>query len=232
MHLSFQHIPKESLMSNIRRLTVLLVSVLALAACSEDDPGSDDSPQAVMSALDSTNLASNGFPWKGEQPGVLKRWALPIPVKLNNEPRAIAAIDEIEGRLGTIVFDRTSIANQADEQIVRGIIVSVGTSYIPPGSSPCQGAGGVNGGPGFDGGYPDPFLNGAEISARLYVNLDNSGCTASYDVTVHEFGHALGMGAHYGGFGNGGAVSPLFWRVLQIMYSNAIGTPASSIVIP
>lgn len=217
------------------RFLVSLTFATAIAACGgdkDDNKDTNDSPEAVRAALTATNLSSGGFPWSSLQPGALKRWQLPIPVKLNSEPRAIAAADEIERRLGMTIFDRTSISSTPDNLIARGIIVSVGTSYIPPGSTnPCQGSGGVAGAPN-SGSYPSPFLTGAEISARLYVNLDNSGCSADYEVTVHEFGHALGMGSHYDGFGNGGAISSLFWRVLHTMYANPIGSSASTVVVP
>jgi len=215
-----------------RWIFVATVAALALSACGGEDKGNDSSSETVKRSLEATNVSSKGFPWAGEQSGFLKRWALPIPVKLNGDARAIAAVDEIERQLGQTIFDRTAIASLPDTQIVRGLIVSIGTSYVPPGSSgPCDGAGGVSGSPN-SGSYPSPFLRGAEISTRLYINLDNSGCIASQDVTTHEFGHALGMGAHYEGFGDGPAISPLFWRVLRTIHANPIGTPSPSIIVP
>lgn len=216
---------------SVSRILSVVAAALLLAACGGGEKGEDDSAGTVRSTLDATNISSNGFPWGGQQPGVLKRWSLPIPVKLNGDSRAVTAVDEIERQLGQTIFDRASIASTPDDQVVRGLIVSKGTSYVPPGSSSaCDGAGGVAGAPN-SGGYPTAFLKGAEISARLYVNLDNPGCVASQEVTTHEFGHALGMGQHYDGFGNGQPISPLFWRVLRTMYANPIGTPSASIVV-
>jgi len=229
-----QYIPcsvYEVIFMPIRRFLFSAAAALTLVACGGGESSSDVTPAAVRSSLSVTNLESSGFPWGGQQSGVLKRWNLPIPVKLNGDARATASVDEIERQLGQTIFDRITIAGLPDNQIRRGLIVSVGTSFVPPGSSnPCQGAGNVAGAPNT-GGYPFPFLNGAEITARLYINLDNPGCTASQEVTTHEFGHALGMGSHYDGFGNGPAISPLFWGVLRTMYANPIGTSSSSIVV-
>jgi hypothetical protein len=61
----------------------------------------------------------------------LKRWDYEttlIPVKHKNVPLVIQAMDEIERRLGFIIFDRDSLANIDDDDIIRGIIVSICTA--------------------------------------------------------------------------------------------------------
>lgn len=185
----------------------------------------------VLALADATNIASSGFPWSGRFAGVVKRWALPIPVKTNGEPRAVPAMDAIEAKLGYIVFDRTSIASADEATITRGLIFRQGTSYLPAGANPQSYCANVARAP-FDGSYPSTFMFApGEISARLYVNLDNPQCTASADIVIHELGHALGMGAHFAGFGDDDAIGPAFWPVLATLYGNPIGTPKGSVVI-
>lgn len=185
----------------------------------------------VVALADATNIASSGFPWNGRFAGVIKRWTLPIPVKTNGEPRAVSAMDAIEKKLGLVLFDRTSIANVDEAAITRGIVFRQGTSYLPAGANPQAYCANVARAP-FDGGYPSTFMFvPGEISARLYVNLDNPQCTASADIVIHEFGHALGMGAHFAGFGDDDAIGPAFWPVLATLYANPIGTPKAAVVI-
>lgn len=194
--------------------------------------GSNDSVESTLAALTQTNLASSGFPWNGAAPGRLKRWELPIPVKTNGDARAIAAMDSIESELGLAVFDRTSIAFTPDSQIIRGIVVSVGTAFLPPGTTnPANYCANVAGAPRASGWASPAASAGGVMSYRLYVNLDNPFCTADVSIAIHEFGHALGMGVHFEGFGYGPAISSLSWRVLRTMYANAPGTPAASIVV-
>jgi hypothetical protein len=185
----------------------------------------------VLVLADATNLSSSGFPWNGRFAGVGKRWILPIPVKTNGEPRAVPAMDAIEAKLGYVVFDRTSIAAADDVTITRGIVFRQGASYLPAGANPQSYCANVARAP-LEGGYPSTFMFApGEISARLYVNLDNPRCTASADIVIHELGHALGMGAHFAGFGDDDAIGPAFWPVLATLYANPIGTPKTSVVV-
>lgn len=186
----------------------------------------------VLALADATNIASAGFPWNGRFAGVVKRWTLPIPVKTNGEPRAVPAMDAIEAKLGFVIFDRTSIAAADEATITRGIVFRQGTSYLPAGANPQAYCANVARAPS-DGSWPSTFLFApGEISARLYVNLDNPQCTASPEIVIHEVGHALGLGAHFKGFGDDdGPIGPAFWPVLATLYANPIGTPKSSVVI-
>jgi len=216
-----------------QRFASIIVLACVVSCGGGDGAGSDDSVAKTLEALNVTNLSSSGFPWNGAAPGLLKRWELPIPVKTGGDSRAIAAIDEIERQLGRVIFDRTSIVNLPDASITRGIIVSVGTAYLPPGTSnPAAYCANASSGPN-QGGWPFPAATTRGVMAfRMYVNLDNPFCKADQSIAVHEFGHALGMGVHFEGFGFGPAISSLFWRVLRTIYANAPGTPAASIVVP
>jgi hypothetical protein len=208
----------------------LLVLTAALSACGG---GSDtaSSPTVVLGFLASTNVDSSGFPW-GSYPGVTKRWALPIPVKVNGEVRAGPAMDAIEAKLGQVVFDRTSLNNVAVGNVTRGIVFSQGTAYLPANDpNPQNYCANVSDGP-YSPGFPGGFVRApGEISARLYVNLDNPKCTAGTEVVIHELGHALGLGSHFQGFGYGPAISSDFWSVLATLYGNAIGTAKANIVL-
>lgn len=216
--------------------------VTALSACGGGSKKSADvaSPAAViLSDLVASNLASAGFPWDGVSfVGVAKRWdtTTPIPVKTNGEVRAGPAMDAIEAKLGRILFDRTSIAATANSSVTRGIIFSQGTAMAPVGTPIANNCGNVGSAPNA-GGYPPGFLvpgSAGVISTVLYLNLDSpvaGGCVASAEVVIHEFGHALGLGAHFAGFGDGPPISTDFWSALATLYGNPIGTPTASMVM-
>lgn len=198
--------------------SVILSAVLAGCGGGGGDgaPGAsseDTSDAATRQALQRTNLDHG--PGGSPALGTLKRWSLPVPVKTNNDPRAVQAMDAIEGRLGATIFDRTSIAGADDSTITRGVIISVGTG---PQSAICGAADNADG-------------SSAEISAKLFIHLDSAGCTATVDATIHEFAHTLGMFNHFQNFGDGNPTGELFWRVLRTIYSNNIGTPGPSIVL-
>lgn len=215
------------------------VGAVGLTACGGG--GGDSSAGATSTAgatdavlrsyLDSTNVNSSSFPWNGQFPGVVKRWNLPVPVKTNGEARAVVAMNTIEARLGFTVFDRTSIEATDEAAITRGLVFRKGTSYLPAGANPQAYCANVANAP-FSGSWPTGFLRTpGEISARLYVNLDNPQCTASQDIAVHEVGHALGLGAHFAAFGDDAPITPDVWPVLATLYGNPIGTARAAIAI-
>jgi hypothetical protein len=173
-------------------------------------PAEDTSDATTRQALQTTNLDAS------PPLGMLKRWNPPIPVKTNNHPRALQAMDTIEARLGaTNFFDRESIAGTPDESITRGLIISVGTG---PQTSICSAS------------QPRAGTS-SEITERLFIHLDSATCTASLDWTIHQFGHALGTLVHFPNFGEGNPIGELFWRVLRTIYANPIGTPGANIVL-
>ena len=188
---------------------------------------------------------------------ILKSWNVDrnglIPVKTNGYQLADQAMDLIEQQVGKTLFDRTSIANTPDGEITKGLIVSLGTALGPPGNTNDPNVcGHVSSGVGTTG-YPsfglftDQDENGSiqviiedgwydaegTIDTVLYVHIDAPSCETEIDLdlVVHEFGHALGMGAHFQGFGLGPAVDENFWNVLHTIYNNQAGTSEEDIVI-
>ena len=222
------------------KLLLIVVATVVLASCG----GGGDTPSmatnsavepaaaaAIIGFLDTSNLTSTGFPFNGQYPGVTKRWNLPIPVKTNGEIRAAPAMDAIEAKLGYVVFDRTSLVNIDESNIVRGVIFRQRTAYLPPSANPQSYCANVSNAP-FSGGWPANMLTTPGVlSARFYVNLDNPQCTANADIVIHEIGHALGMANHFKGFGDGPSISADFWNVMATLYANPAGTAKASIVV-
>lgn len=190
--------------------------------------------QDIIKNIESTNLSESQFPWEGTAVGKLKRWAYEsrlIPVKTGNVSFAEEALDEIEDKLGMIIFDRNSIASTDDIDITHGLIVSEGTAVGPGGVVDSHACGHVSRSPDATD-YPSSFYNSdGVISTKLFINLSSSQCAADIDVAIHEFGHALGMGGHYHGFGLGSAIDGNFWNVLYNMYHNEIGTEKQGLSI-
>ena len=153
-------------------LSVLLFSFASCSSSGDNENGSDDDnggsggpivdDSGILTNLRSTNLNSDAFPWNSVPDndngcdlvsltdGKLKRWDIgnqgPIPVKINGLPLVPESLDLIEERLGLTLFDRTSIANTADENIERGIIFAAEEETDPFGYSfdNSYGCGGVS----------------------------------------------------------------------------------------
>ncbi|WP_375585651.1 hypothetical protein [Cyclobacterium xiamenense] len=189
----------------------------------------------------------------------LKSWNITkdglIPVKTGGYVLAEQALDTIEKEVGKKLFDRASIANTPDTDIKRGIIVSRGTALGQFGSTTDpNGCGHVSQGVGTTS-YPLPTFTITEqatsgevldyvltdgfydatgtINTVLYVHIGAAACAneINVDMVIHEFGHALGMGAHFDGFGIGPAIDGNFWNTLHTIYNNPTGTTEDDLVI-
>lgn len=139
----------------------------------------------------------------------------------------IDALDRIEARLGKM-FIRHKLSQLNTSTVTHGIIVSIGTA-LDENQKP-NAAGCVSESPNQTG-WPRGMLRAnGEINCRLYVNLGSANVTYpgdfkwSSDIAIHEFGHALGLGDHFHGFGlkNGGIISSLFWDVLKSLYPEGL----------
>lgn len=228
-----------------RKYTALLMSTLLLTGCLKSDDG-DGAPEKVRDYVEITNLDSSRFPWhvapfrEGIAQDKLKRWEGTVPVKLNGSSVAEKALDEIEKRLGVSLFDRTSIANTPDEDITRGLIVSLGTARGGDGRGSCGNVSDAPHSVGYPSHYhfeagsqaPYTFYNYAGvINTKLYVNIGSSSCDARLNIAIHEFGHALGLGEHFDGFGKGAVINDNFWKVLLTIYENNAGTNKEDLLI-
>lgn len=231
--------------------TSSLISMVMLSACgggggggsggSNSSTANVSSEATIKSLLSSSNASNTYFPWNDSAyavcSGKTKRWNLPIEVRApfaSTSARATTAMNTIEAKLGFTVFNRSNLSTAPSGGFVGIIFSDAGQSYIPPGQTPVSGStyeANVSAGPNL-GNWPSAVLDAnCAISTALYINLDNSSFTAGADVTVHEFGHALGLGEHFSGFGNGAAISKDFWDVLATLYGTNAGTTASTVTV-
>lgn len=228
--------------------TSSLLSMALLSACGGGGGGSSNSSTTsvsseatIKSLLSSSNTSNTYFPWNDSAytacSGKTKRWNLPIEVRApfaSTSARATTAMNTIESKLGYTVFNRSNLSTAPGGGFVGIVFSDAGQSYIPPGQTPVSGStyeANVSAGPNL-GNWPSAVLDAnCAISTALYINLDNSTFTAGADVTVHEFGHALGLGEHFSGFGNGAAISKDFWDVLATLYGTNAGTTGSTVTV-
>lgn len=168
--------------------------------------------------------------WEDSTADRLKKWDIAsdglIPVKHNDVELAIYAMEVIEEKLGIILFDRNSIVNVPDEDIERGLIVSEGTATGQIGGAQSNACGNVEPIAKPINADEEWYDERGVIFGPLVVHLgsdDPAGCTVKIDmkeVAVHEFMHALGMGAHFEGFGIGPIYSDDAWNVLHNIVMN------------
>lgn len=223
-----------------RLIVLMLFAATAIVGCggggsssSTSTPPTVATASSVTADLVTTNLNSSSFPWNMIADGKLKRWSYEtglIPVKTNGSTQATYALDLIEATLGKTIFDRTSIANTADSSITSGLIVSMGTAVDANGQVTSSACGVVSSAPSV------PTISGniidanGKMNAKLYVNIGSSACTADLNqIATHEFGHAIGLGSHFTGFGIGDIISGNFWNIVKTIYNNPIGSTVSTI---
>ena len=180
--------------------------------------------------------------WSDNTYEALKRWDIEseglIPVKHNDVPEAIYAMDTIEAKLGKLLFDRNSILNTPDEEIERGIIASAGTA-LGRGDKPDSQACGHVGAVGGSVSMPSElwYDNTGNIFGPLQVNIGSDhpdGCTTGANlkkIAVHEFMHAIGFGAHFEGFGIGPTYDDNAWNALHNLYANQLLTKKEDLQI-
>ncbi|MFA0356926.1 hypothetical protein AB4525_08405 [Vibrio breoganii] len=187
---------------------------------------------------------------------------IPVYFREKEDDRFTKAMDQIEDLVGFKMFNRMGVVDihipeyGADTDVSHlptewGFILSQGTV----GPSPIQFCvrGTVAAGPYInsassyivshsDFGIMRPALSYGANQNFSWINLDSvegarddirCSSTATQDVAIHEFGHALGMRNHFDGFGVGPAWGKNAERVLKTMYSkqNPPGQPFDSLHI-
>jgi hypothetical protein len=145
-------------------------------------------------------------------------------VFLANDERAEEAVKLIGEVLGSHVFsvqpDRASATNQG---MMIWLRQAVGNPEKP--KEIC--VGNVSKGPGTAAWDMDAVDAAGSFCKTLSVNIDSrTGHVATFDQVVHEFGHALGLGDHFDGFGKpdrAPAVDYNFWAALVRLYQLPLG---------
>ena len=128
---------------------------------------------------------------------------------------------------GLLVLESTNSIPQSGNFIQ----ISYGTSYLPPGSTDYASyCANVSTGPGL-GNIILPDNQNGIASSPVYINLGNGHCNVTQDIVTHEFGHALGLSAHFNGFGTGDSTSSVYFDVLATLYGNPQSTTANNIVV-
>lgn len=206
----------------------------------------------VFGAAFKTNFNSFFFPYGNASENTifstlssLKKWQtieergiddpLLIPVQINGVRFVSEALDNIERIVGYTLFDRDSLNGVSKEDITYGIVFSAGTALGPQniqGDPFCGHVGGTDG----TVDYPEDWYNDQGfIDVALQVNIDNGtgNCRIEEGIVRHEILHALGMGQHFTGFGEGNRPfdNPLLSTVLNMLYNNTAGTDASEVTI-
>ena len=182
------------------------------------------------SLLIQSNVGAGCFPGWHQSKSIISRWNLPVPVLV---PAGVdeavqdvinEGLAEIKQRLKKEMFVF------CDRLAGTGIEIQWGNALGRPdqdiGPNDC---GHVGGYPPDDLVYPQNFRkNDGEIVGPLVVHLWQPKCRRSVsgmkEIVIHEFGHALGLGSHFKGFGDGPAISPTFWSVLNCLYDLPLGT--------
>jgi len=140
-------------------------------------------------------------------------------------------MDTIEAKLGYTLFDRTNLTASPAGGFAGIVFSDSGHSYLPPGWNGVSYDANVSAGPDLPNWPSASLTAGCEISAAVYVNLDNPIRTVNADIVVHEFGHALGLGSHFAGFGDGPAINADFWDALGTLYGAPAGTNAAAVAV-
>jgi hypothetical protein len=191
------------------QLWFALLLILTLNSCGDDDNNDNNNNSGgdtdivgeagIMQNINTTNLSTYAFPWYFQDDvnntgcgyaeltdGLLKRWDKDhdglIPVKFDNVPFEVEALDAIEDKLGFTLFDRTSIASTPNDQVSRGIIFSEGTASGP---NPATDCGHVSEGVGTFS-YPYYGENTEYSSENVYLEYDNDGNIIGYDYPFIE----------------------------------------------
>jgi hypothetical protein len=212
---------------------------LALTACGSDESDTVISDQQVVANVASANINGLGNVGTGTHRWVATTAATPqinvyVPTPADATQTDLAgkvrtAIAEHNRRLaGLLVLTEVATAPTSGGYMR----VSYLTSYVPPGSTNYAGyCGNVATGPSIGNVVNATSPTGEHNQTVAWVNLGNGHCTVTQEIVTHEIGHALGLGSHFDGFGNGDAISRAYWDVVATLYANPVRSAASALVV-
>lgn len=216
-----------------------LALAAALAACGgkgEDETVSDAQVLSFVAAsningLGNVGTGTNRWVGAGTAAPVISVY-IPAPTgstEIDLAAKARGAISTINQHLpGGLTLVEVSTAPSSGGYVR----VSYSTSYVPGGTTNYQSyCANVSTGAGLPNVVNATSPTGERNQIVAWVNLGNGRCDVTQDIVTHEFGHALGLGTHFEGFGNGPSISRAFWDVLATLYANPVRTLAPALVV-
>lgn len=202
-------------------------------------------PQQVTN----TPTVTTSFRWNTERDGF-------IPVKISANTQIVnQVLDELEATVGRKLFDRATLANTPENQILRGLVITKG---VPPldgaivanncgrfwadGELTVQQPLGFGAKDTLHSFFPDlykladyskqPDRVGSyimQMRGTVMVNSDAANCPDVAGIYLHEISHALGLLGHFDGFGNGTENKNSYLSAIKLLYSNPMGTSFDSL---
>lgn len=202
-------------------------------------------PQQLMN----NPAVTTSYRWNVERDGF-------IPVKITSDPHIVnQVLDELEATVGRKLFDRATLANTPDNQILRGLLIKKG---VPPldgaivanncgrfwadGELNIQQPIGFGAKDTLNSFFPDlykladytkhPDRVGSylvQMRGTVMVNSDAPNCPDVAGLYLHEISHALGLLGHFDGFGTGKEEKNSYLIAIKLLYSNPVGTPFNSL---
>ncbi len=202
-------------------------------------------PQQLMN----NPAVTTSYRWNIERDGF-------IPVKITSDTQIVnQVLDELEATVGRKLFDRVTLANTPDNQILRGILIKKG---VPPldgaivqnncgrfwadGELNIQQPIGFGAKDTLNSFFPDlykladytkhPDRVGSyivQMRGTVMVNSDAANCPDVAGLYLHEISHALGLLGHFEGFGKGTENRNSYLSAIKLLYSNPLGANFDSL---
>lgn len=229
---------------------IALVTPLLLASCGgglgtdDDEPLTDSELRALVKASNIEHYripVGTGSPavhgtsrWVGSNAAAAPQIAVFVPSPVGSTESDLATrVRQAIATLNQKLAGRLRLTEVTTLPTNTGFLrVSYLTGYVPAGSTNYQAyCANVATGPSL----PDPVVpetSSGRFDARVaWINLGNGRCNVTQDIVIHELGHALGLGGHFEGFGNGTAISDSFWDALATLYANPVKTTAAQLAV-
>jgi hypothetical protein len=150
----------------------------------------------------------------------------PKPVTPTNQPYVELVADAIQE-----INRRLPLTLRLVERMDANIWVKFGTAFVPEGKTNYQDYA-ANVSCIVGKGDEITCSDDGTIDSAVWINIGHGNhvasecdCTVNVETVIHEFGHALGLGKHFKGFGIDMAISEAFWDVLATLYAYVPGQP-------